>query len=41
MTRLKKVNNNLNKLNRKYFYPKDQNYKDIIDRIESINIVSL
>ena len=41
ITELKKVNNYLNKLNRKYYYPKNWNYKDIIDSIKSINIVPL
>ena len=41
MAELKKVNNYLNKLNRKYHYPKNWNYKDAIDSIKSINVVPL
>ena len=41
MAKLKKINNYLNKLNRKYHYPKNWNYKDIINSIKSINIVPL
>ena len=41
ITKLKKVNNYLNKLNRKYYYPENWNYKDAIDSIESINVALL
>jgi hypothetical protein len=41
MAKLKEVNDYLNELNRKYYYPKEWNCKEVIDKIESINVVSL
>ena len=41
MAELKKVNNYFSKLNRKYYYPKEQGYKDAIDGIENYNIAFL
>ena len=40
MAELKKVNNYLNKLNKKYHYPNNWNYKQAIYKIESNNVVS-